>query len=789
MLPGKRWWRPARLAHAHEFIINLPLGYDTQVGERGSRLSGGEAQRIALARAFLKDAPVLILDEATSSLDPELEVRLQESITSLMKERTTLVIAHRLSTVYRADRIYVMEAGCIVESGSHSALMAREGLYHMMVGNYTGWESASALSDPGYVQRLKQRRGDAGTPADNPLPIHSMLADTEPRTDPAAANQGYTAEPGIRIFQRLLKLVLPYRNQIMLSVLLGVLTIGSGIGLMAASAYIISAAALGPSIAVLQVPIVGVRAFGISRGVFRYLERYISHRTTFLILSRLRVWFYQSLEPLAPARLDGYRGGDLLNRAIGDIASLESLYVRGLAPPLVALVVAVVTSLAMATFSPILGLNLLGFLLLTGAGVSLLGLQGSRSAGSQLVLTRGALSARLADGILGAADLLMSDQRCIHSRSVETLNQKAAAHHRKLASNEAVQSGMLTLLTNLGMWTSLLLAIPLVHAGQMDGVYLAVTALVVLTSFEAVLPLPQAALHLESNLEAAGRLFEVLDAQPEVIDPAQPADPPISAEIQITELSFRYPYPDQAVENMAQVGHAHQQPFALEDISLSLPAGKHMAVVGPSGAGKSTLVKLLLRYWDYRSGVINFGGRDLRDFSAEDVRQRLAVVEQNPYLFNTSIRHNLLIANPTAGEDELIRAARGAHIYEMIQSQPLGFDTLIGESGLRISGGERQRLAIARALLRRSSLLVLDEPSANLDPLVERQIMETVVDAMQGKTTLLITHRLVGLERMDEILVLDRGRIIERGRHYELLAAGGLYYRMWQTQNQIIGTN
>jgi ATP-binding cassette subfamily C protein CydC len=224
----------------------------------------------------------------------------------------------------------------------------------------------------------------------------------------------------------------------------------------------------------------------------------------------------------------------------------------------------------------------------------------------------------------------------------------------------------------------------------------------------------------------------------------------------------------------------------LDDITFSLPSGKHLAVVGPSGAGKSTLANLLLRFWDVQAGQIWLGGRDLRSYSPEDVRRCIAVVSQSTYLFNATVRENLLLAHPEASQEEVVQAARRAQIHEVIETLPHGYETWIGEQGLRLSGGERQRLAIARALLKEAPLLLLDEPTANLDALTERSLLETIFTLMQRSSAIMITHRLVGLEAMDEILVLRQGRIVERGAHADLLEIGGLYRRMWELQHQTL---
>ncbi len=752
-------------AHAHEFILNLPQGYDTVIGERGARLSAGQAQRIALARAFLKDAPLLVLDEATSNLDPEQETLIQAAIHDLMQGRTTLVIAHRLNTVYRADVIYVMQSGRIVEAGKHEELIRAGGLYRLSRETYAAGEGHDGSSrEPMAVEAP---------------PPEEVIVTRRPDTSIQTASEPEPKISSWRALWRLLALVSPHWNSILLSVLFGFLTVGSGIGLMATSAYIITAAALQPSIAVLQVPIVGVRFFGISRGVFRYLERYTSHQTTFMVLSRLWVWFYQGLEPLAPARLIAYKGGDLLSRVIGDIASLENFYVRGLAPPLVAIAVAGVSFLYLVSFSPRLGVNLLVFLLLAGVGAPLLGMWASRGAGRRLVQARSELSASLVDGILGMADLLAFGQERRQTSLVHALNQRASGLQTRMAGIGALQTASLTLLAHLALWVSLMIAIPLVRSGEIQGVYLAVVALATLTSFEAVTPLPLAAQYLEANLEAARRLFEISDAPPLIPAPAQPLPAPgEDARLSIAHLSFRYPISSGADAEINPV-------YALQDLSLDLPRGKRMALVGPSGAGKTTLVNVLLRYWDYQEGLIELDGGEIRRYDPEEVRNWMGVVEQNAYLFNTTIRENLLIARPDASVEDIVRACRIAQIYDFIQSLPMGFETQVGEGGMRLSGGERQRLAIARALLRRAPLLILDEPTANLDSLVEREVLEAIIH-QDRRTILLITHRLTEMEQMDEILVLNQGRVVERGQHHELLRANGLYRRMWDLQRQIL---
>ncbi len=573
---------------------------------------------------------------------------------------------------------------------------------------------------------------------------------------------------------RLLSLLSPFRWWMALAILLGALTVGSGVGLMATSAYLISAAALHPSIAALAVPIVGVRFFGIARGVFRYLERYVSHLVSLRVLSRLRVWFYEAVEPLAPARLADRRSGDLLARIVADIDTLQDFFARAIAPPAVAVAIAVSVGLFLWRFHAYLALALVVTFVVSGVGVPLLVRLLSREPGAAWIAVRGRLHARLVDDIQGMADLVAFGQTGRASARLRALGDELARIQGRLAWVNGLQSALGNLLMNTGMWALLVLAVGLVGTGEFSGVYLAMLALAMLAAFEAVLPLPLAAQSSESALAAARRLFEIIDSRPSVRD-APVLNTPARERgaggegLRVRNLHFAY---------------APGDPPALNGVSFDLPTGRRLAIVGPSGAGKSTLVNLLLRFWDFTDGEIWLDGTPLQSYTGEEVRRVIGVISQQTYLFAATIRENILLARPTATEEEVIRAAQQALVHEFIQSLPQGYDTWVGERGLQLSGGERQRIAIARALLRDTPVLILDEPTANLDPATERDLLATVHQAMGGRTVLMLTHRLVGMELMDEILVLRSGKVVERGTHAALLAAGGLYRRMWELQNR-----
>ena len=581
-------------------------------------------------------------------------------------------------------------------------------------------------------------------------------------------------DPHSRPLTRLLQLLAPSSGWMALALLLGAATVGSGIGLMATSAWLISAAALHPSIADLEVAIVGVRFFGIARGGLRYLERYVSHSVTFRILSQLRVWFYEALEPLAPARLMVYKGGDLLSRAVSDIETLQDFYLRVVAPPAVAVVVGLAMSAWLWVYAPPLAIAAMTVGLVTGCALPWAMRHLSRGPGQELPVWKARLQAVSVDGLQGLADVAAFGQEEHLAAQLREANTGLLAVQKRLSFNTALQSALGLFFANFGMWAVLVAAIVLINERQLPGVYLAVVALATLASFEAVLPLPAAAQALENSLAAMRRLLEIVDT------PAA-----VKAGKRRTPAPGAGPMPALAVSDLRFTYAAGDRP-ALNGISFSLPPGKRLAIVGPSGAGKSTLVNLLMRFWDYSDGQILLDGEDLRGCAVEDVRSLMTVISQSTYLFNATLRDNLLLAKPSATDAELAEAVRQAHLAELVQSLPLGDGTQIGERGLSLSAGERQRLALARALLRDAPILILDEPTANLDPVVERQVLQDILAALAGRSLLLATHRLVALDAMDEIIVLRQGQIVERGTQAMLLRRKEIYWRMWELQHRAL---
>lgn len=567
----------------------------------------------------------------------------------------------------------------------------------------------------------------------------------------------------MREFLRLLRLLGPYRGWMALGACLALITLIANWTLMATSGWFIAAmAAAGASGASMNyfTPAALIRAAAILRTVGRYLERLVTHDATLRQLAGLRVWFYAHLEPLAPARLQQFHSGDLLSRIGADIDALDNLYLRTLVPITVAGAGLALCTAFLASFDSGVALFALGMLLVAGVLVPLWTQSRGAAPGRRMVETEATLRSLAIDGIQGLPELLVYGADDAHAQRLHALSLTLTADQDRMSAYSGLSQATVTLAANLAQWGVLWLAIPLVSAsagaGQVAPPSLALLVLFTLAAFEAVAPLPLALQHLGGTLAAARRLFEIVDAEPAVVEPQGPSPRSTRHDLEITGVHFSYPGGDRP---------------ALAGIDLRVPEGGRVAVVGATGSGKSTLCNLLLRFWAPTRGSIRLGGYDLATFREEDLRRHIAVVSQGTHLFAATIRDNLLVANPEVPQAALEQACDAAQIHEFIAGLPEGYDTWLGETGVRLSGGQARRIAVARALLRDAPILLLDEPTEGLDGQTERSLMTAIDRLMVGRTVLLISHRTVGLEAMDEILVLDSGTVRERGTHKQLLTA------------------
>ncbi len=534
------------------------------------------------------------------------------------------------------------------------------------------------------------------------------------------------------------------RRRLGLAIALGFGAVVASGGLLVTSGYLISRAAQRPPVLALSVAIVCVRAFAISRALLRYGERLASHDAALRLLGRVRANFYRRLAPLVPGDLGGGSGGDLLSRFVGDVDALQDLYLRALAPPVVAALTICAASLTAWAILPAAGPVVFVCLLLAATVVPALAALLASASGRRQAPARAALTAELVETIEGAAELAVA------GRARERIARLRAADGRlaMLARRDGMAAGAATALGSAAAGGSvvavLLVAIPAVHSGALAGVLLAAIALLVFAAFEGLAPLPLAARRLRACAEAAGRLEELCAREPSVRDPAHPRALPGEGELVVEDLSARY---------------APQEPWVLQHVSLRLAPGRRVALMGPSGAGKSTLAQLLVRFRDPDAGSVRIGGVDLRQLSQDDVRRAVTIAAQDAHLFNTTLRENVLLARREASEEELWEAFEAAGAAAWVSTLPDGLDTLVGEDGGALSGGQRQRVALARALLGDARFLVLDEPTAHLDAATAESVMRAIVTGAGERGVLVITHSALGVELFDEVLELRGGEL------------------------------
>ncbi|MFC7982297.1 thiol reductant ABC exporter subunit CydD [Streptomyces sp. NPDC057336] len=707
--------RALRDAQALAFVDALPDGMATVLGEGGSGLSAGQRQRLALARAFLADRPVLLLDEPTAALDGATEAEIVAAVRRLAAGRTVLLVVHRPALLEVADRVVRLEepAGAVTAHGVHGASPAA---------------------------RPQAEAAD--------VPARAALDDPDTGTERAGG-----------VLARVRAMSAARRGRLGLALSLSSLALGSAVGLMATSGYLISRASEQPPVLYLMMAVTATRAFGIGRAVFRYAERLVSHDAVLRMLADTRVAVYRRLERLAPAGLRRSRRGDLLSRLVSDVDALQDYWLRWLLPAGSAVVVSVASVGFTAWLLPEAGAVLAVGLLAAGAGVPLITGAVARRAEHRLAPARGVLATRVTDLLTGTAELTVAG--ALPARAAEARRADGALTRiaSRAATATALGDGLTALISGLTVAGAALVGVQAVADGRLTGVTVAVVVLTPLAAFEAVLGLPLAVQYRQRVHRSAQRVHEVLDAPEPVREPEAPRQAPASPfPVVLKGLAARY---------------TGQDRDALARLDLTLAKGRRVAVVGPSGSGKTTLAQVLLRFLETDAGAYTLAGVDASALAGDDVRRLVGLCAQDAHLFDSSVRENLLLARKDATEGELRQALERARLLEWADGLPEGLDTLVGEHGARLSGGQRQRLALARALLADFPVLVLDEPAEHLDLPTADALTADLLAATEGRTTLLITHRLAGLEAVDEVIVLDEGRAVQRGTYAELAAVPG----------------
>ncbi|MFC9279656.1 thiol reductant ABC exporter subunit CydD [Streptomyces collinus] len=761
-------------AGALEFVDGLPEGADTVLGEDGAGLSAGQRQRLALARAFLADRPVLLLDEPTAALDGATEAEVVAAVRRLAVGRTVLLVVHRPALLDVADRVVRLP---LPEAPATTA-PATTAPATTAPATTAPATTAPATTAPATSVRAGTARavtvpvgpepaggvpGDPRSSTTAPVP-HDGSAVRAPEASAAAGPAedgpcpGATA-PRRRVLARVRALAGPRRGRLLLALLLGSLALGSAVGLMATSGWLISRASQQPPVLYLMVAVTATRAFGIGRAVFRYAERLVSHEAVLRMLADTRVAVHRRLERLAPAGLRTARRGDLLSRLVADVDALQDYWLRWLLPAGVALVVSAGSVAFTAWLLPEAGAALAAGLLAAGVGVPLVTAAAARRTERRLAPARGVLATRVTDLLTGTAELTVAGALPARTAAARRADGTLTRIASRAAAVTALGDGLTALLSGLTVTAAALLAAQAVAAGRLAGVATAVVVLTPLAAFEAVLGLPLAVRHRQRVRRSAERVYEVLDAPEPVREPERPRQAPaVPFPVVLGGLTARY---------------AGQRRDALAGVDLTLEEGRRIAVVGPSGSGKTTLAQVFLRFLDPEAGSYTLAGVDACALAGDDVRRLVGLCAQDAHLFDSSVRENLLLARKDADEADLRDALDRARLLEWVDGLPDGLDTLVGEHGARLSGGQRQRLALARALLADFPVLVLDEPAEHLDLPTADALTVDLLAATEGRTTLLITHRLAGLEAVDEVVVLDAGRVVQRGPYAELAVVDG----------------
>ena len=883
----------ARAANAHEFISHLPQGYETMVGERAVRLSGGQKQRIAIARALLKDAPILILDEALSSVDAENEAVIVQALDRLIEGRTTLRIAHRLSSVVNADRILVLNEGRLVESGRHAELVAAGGLYAELMAQqqerldfglhsehverashethhdgqpaapqvdvsafmpqtahqghghhhherprapghgeshdhgHHRTEARAHLTDGGHGhgqhnEEAQARRGGEGNdhehhaearayhrdsgPNQGHEQRHSVRASTEPAHGPQPDTDAFMPRPGhdghghhhhaapaasqdygehhygdrqetlsiFTVWRRLLGLVRPWSAELMLTFLLGVVHHGTAIGVGVVSALLVGQVITGGDLTLLLILLAVLTPLA---AFFVWTESWVAHDLAYRLLAEMRVDVYRKLDPLAPAYMTRRRSGDLVSVVGGDVETVEFFFAHTITPAFTAVVVPGVVVAVLAVIAWPMALAVAPFLLAVALS-PFFAQKRSERLGEELRHQLGDVHAHMVDSIQGMREISAFGQGRARTAEMVANSWRFAHFQLRFLKERAFQIGFIEAMTALGGLVVLTIGVWLLTNGNISRPELILAVVLSVAAFAPVADIARTMKQLMETLAASRRLFAIHDEPVPVVD-----GPGVDQHgTDYGSEDRNHAAAPSVVFEAVGFDYGPSEPQALSEVSFTAEPGHTVALVGRSGAGKTTCANLVMRFWDPSVGSVQLGGHDIREFELDDLRRQVALVSQDTYLFNSSIRENIMLGRPDASQDELELSARQANCHDFITAFPDGYDTVVGERGMQLSGGQRQRIAIARALLKNAPVLVLDEATSHLDAVSESQLRQALENLMQGRTTLVIAHRLSTIRDADRIVVLDYGRVVEQGSHQELLERHGLYAQLVSTQ-------
>lgn len=619
----------------------------------------------------------------------------------------------------------------------------------------------------------------------------------------------------MRFFKVMNYLMKKHIPLVILSLFMGTFTILSSIGMFSTSSVLISKAALHPDVLDLMILIVGVRFFGISRGVFRYLERIFSHDTTFRVLSSVRKWFYKNFEDNYSENNKVYKKGDIYSKIVSDVDSLKEYYLRGVYPLIIAILTGIITAILLSYFNKIISYYYILIYFFCGIILPLILFIFNSKLIEKESEVKKELNLILLDMLEGILEVTIYSMKEEFNYKFSLLNNELSKIQKGKNFIATVEDNIHALFVSIGVAISLLVAAPLVTENKLSGIYYAVLPLAIMASFEALLQIPSILYKLQISHNAGNNILSIIEnSEIDRFNSFRTHTTPKSNTIfnnnftailsknnssnNERDSSQNYTNPNGhifikkeldnynlSVENLS-VYDKNFGNFIIKELSFNLPYRKKIGVVGLSGSGKSSILKTLMGFMKFQKGDIKLGGISYDKLVIDEIRKVYTYVEQNPYIFNTTIKENLLIANTGVDEYSIIDTLKKAQVFNLIKELPEGLDSFLGEYGSKISGGEKQRLAIARALLKDSKIVLLDEPTASLDVVLEEKVIDSIHDAIKDKSCIWVTHRLVRMDRIDEILVIHRGEVVERGTHSELLNNKGQYYKLWSAQHQYL---
>lgn len=573
----------------------------------------------------------------------------------------------------------------------------------------------------------------------------------------------------MKIFKVLNSMMKKHIGFVILSLITGTLTILSNIGMFSTSSILISRAALHPDVLDLMVLIVAVRFFSLSRGIFRYLERLLSHNTTFKILSSIRTWFYKSFNENYSENNRQFKTGEIYTKLANDVDSLKEFYLRGVSPIVVAILTGITTSVFISYFSIFLSITYLIFFFLLAFLLPILLFKLKNNLIKKESTLKKFVNLLVLDMLEGALEISLYSLKEDFTKKYTSLSEQLAKIHEAKNLITTLGDNIYSFSATLLMALSLLEITPQVMRDSLSGVYYAMLPLAIMASFEALIPMPNILYKFSEVISSGKSIFSIIDNG--TYSDAHHNTSVTNFDLKVAGLTVSDKISGESL---------------IKDISFQLPYGKKLALVGLSGSGKSTILKALLGFINYDSGDIILGHESYASMNIENIREYFTYLEQDPYIFNTAIKENLLIADSSAEESTLKDSLVEMRIMDLIKQLPLGLGAVLGQNGSKVSGGEKQRLALTRTFLRNKPIVLLDEPTAGIDVQFEKKLIASIHRYIGDKSCIWVTHRLIGMEKMDEILVIHEGQILETGTHKELLDKKGFYFKLWCIQQQIL---